>query len=263
MGPRVHVRREIGTYCSDRVSPVSREWFRSLFHNIEQFLLKTVHVNLPGGHEEITDVVYHRRFGWIGIFRGHEIFLGKMVLTGKGTLAVGPRSYFSGHQILKGDHPIVFGAFCSVAEGLYANSTPDFHSMKSVSSYSFHREPRDPVDTWNMSYRNFEAADALTGISVGHAVWLARNVRIFHGAEIGNGCIVAENSLVRGKLEPYGIYAGLPAKLKRRRFSDAIIADLEELCWWNWTPQRIKRNKIFFETDFSRFTGRVAEVVQD
>lgn len=245
------------------ISQSARGWFRSLHRKIEDFLLQNVQVNLPGGHEPISDVLYHRRFGWIGILREHEIFLGKIALDDVGKLAVGPRTYFSGHQTFKGAHPITFGAFCSVAEGLYLNSTPDFHAMKTVSTYEFHNEPRDPANTWNMGYRNFETEAAPTGITVGHAVWIGRNARIFHGAEIGNGCVIAENSLVRGKLEPYGVYAGVPAKLKRKRFSDAIIAELEEIQWWNWTPERIKRNKDFFEKDLTQYGGKVKDLIRE
>ena len=140
--------------------------------------------------------------------REHEIFLGKLVLDEVGKFAVGPRTYFSGHQTIKGEHPVVFGAFCSVAEGLYLNSTPDFHAMKTPSTYEFHAEPRDPANTWNMGFRNAETEAAPSGIVVGHAVWIGRNARVFHGAEIGNGCVVAEGSLVRGKLEAYGVLCG-------------------------------------------------------
>jgi len=243
------------------ISQAARGWFRSLHRKIEDFLLQTVQVNLPGGHEAITDILYHRRFGWIGILREHEIFLGKIALDDVGKLAVGPRTYFSGHQTFKGEHPVVFGAFCSVGEGLYLNSTPDFHAMKNPSTYEFHDEPRDPANTWNMGYRNAETENAPTGITVGDAVWIGRNARIFHGAEIGNGCVVAENSLVRGKLEPYGVYAGVPAKLKRMRFTDKVIAGLEETKWWHWGPERIKRNKPFFEADLTTFDGDVKSLV--
>jgi acetyltransferase-like isoleucine patch superfamily enzyme len=239
------------------VSQAARGWFRALFRKIEDFLLGVVQVNLPEGAEPIADLVYHRRFGWIGILREHEVFLGKLDLDPVGVLAVGPRTYFSGHQTIKGEHPVSFGAFCSVAEGLYANSTPDFHALKGPSTFEFHNEPRDPADTWNMGYHNAETAEAPTGITVGHGVWIGRNVRLFHGVQVGNGCVIAEGSLVRGTLEPYSLYAGVPAKRKRIRFSEKTIAALEEIQWWNWPPDRIKRNKAFFETDLTTFDGDV------
>lgn len=260
---RLATADEIKGFCNITATSTSRGWYRSLFRKIEEFLLATVQVNLPSGHEPISDVVYHRRFGWIGILREDEIFLGKLVLDEVGKFVVGPRTYFSGHQTIKGEHPVVFGAFCSVAEGLYLNSTPDFHAMKTPSTYEFHAEPRDPANTWNMGYRNVETEAAPSGIIVGHAVWIGRNVRIFHGVEIGNGCVVAEGSLVRGELEAYGVYAGVPAKLKRLRFSEKVITALEEIQWWNWSPERIKRNKHFFETDLTAFDGDVKGLIAE
>jgi acetyltransferase-like isoleucine patch superfamily enzyme len=55
------------------------------------------------------------------------------------------------------------------------------------------------------------------GIRIGNDVWLGTGVRVLDGAVIGEGCVVAAGAVVRGELEPYGIYAGVPAKLVRRR----------------------------------------------
>lgn len=50
------------------------------------------------------------------------------------------------------------------------------------------------------------------GIVIGDDVWLGANVVVLDGAVIGQGCVVAAGSVVRGALEPYSIYAGVPAK---------------------------------------------------
>lgn len=50
------------------------------------------------------------------------------------------------------------------------------------------------------------------GIVIGDDVWLGANVVVLDGAVIGQGCVVAAGSVVRGELEPYSIYAGVPAK---------------------------------------------------
>jgi acetyltransferase-like isoleucine patch superfamily enzyme len=55
------------------------------------------------------------------------------------------------------------------------------------------------------------------GIRIGDNVWIGAGVRILDGADIGEGCVVAAGSVVRGRLEPNGIYAGVPAKLVRMR----------------------------------------------
>jgi len=55
------------------------------------------------------------------------------------------------------------------------------------------------------------------GIVIGDDVWLGANVVVLDGADIGEGCVVAAGSVVRGKLEPYSIYAGVPAQRVRGR----------------------------------------------
>jgi acetyltransferase-like isoleucine patch superfamily enzyme len=42
-------------------------------------------------------------------------------------------------------------------------------------------------------------------------------VRVLDGTVIGRGCVVAAGAVVRGVLEPGGIYAGVPARLLRMR----------------------------------------------
>jgi len=55
------------------------------------------------------------------------------------------------------------------------------------------------------------------GIVIGDDVWLGANVVVLDGAVIGEGCVVAAGSVVRGELEPYSIYAGAPAVRVRGR----------------------------------------------
>jgi acetyltransferase-like isoleucine patch superfamily enzyme len=49
------------------------------------------------------------------------------------------------------------------------------------------------------------------GIVIEDDVWLGANVVVLDGASIGQGCVIAASSVVRGRLEPYGVYAGAPA----------------------------------------------------
>jgi virginiamycin A acetyltransferase len=50
------------------------------------------------------------------------------------------------------------------------------------------------------------------GIIVGDDVWIGANTTILDGSVIGTGVVVGANSLVRGELEPYCVYAGNPLK---------------------------------------------------
>jgi acetyltransferase-like isoleucine patch superfamily enzyme len=50
------------------------------------------------------------------------------------------------------------------------------------------------------------------GIVIGDDVWIGANCVILDGAEVGDGCVIAAASLIRGTLEPYGIYGGNPLR---------------------------------------------------
>lgn len=48
------------------------------------------------------------------------------------------------------------------------------------------------------------------GIVIGDDVWIGANCVLLDGSVVPDGCVIGAGSLVRGVLEPYGIYAGNP-----------------------------------------------------
>lgn len=48
-------------------------------------------------------------------------------------------------------------------------------------------------------------------------VWIASNAVILPGVTIAEGCVIGASSVVTKSTEPYGVYAGTPAKLLFRR----------------------------------------------
>ena len=57
------------------------------------------------------------------------------------------------------------------------------------------------------------------GIVIEDDVWLGANVVVLDGATIGRGAVIAAGSVVGGVVEPYGIYAGAPARKRGSRRS--------------------------------------------
>lgn len=62
--------------------------------------------------------------------------------------------------------------------------------------------------------RNLE--HSLAEVIIGRECWLGSNVVVTAGAHIGDGVVVAANSVVKGVLESRTLYAGAPAKPVRR-----------------------------------------------
>ena len=84
-------------------------------------------------------------------------------------------------------------------------------------------------------------------------VWIGYNSLIMPGIKIGNGSIIASNSVVVKDVEPYSIVGGNPAKLIRKRFDNEIIDLLESIKWWDWPIEKITTNlEILTSNDVSK-----------
>lgn len=53
-------------------------------------------------------------------------------------------------------------------------------------------------------------------VKIGKNVWIGENVTILAGTEIGDGCIVGANSVVKGKIQPASIVVGCPARVVKQ-----------------------------------------------
>ncbi len=70
-------------------------------------------------------------------------------------------------------------------------------------------------------------------------VWIGSHVIIKSGVKIGIGAIVGSNSFVNKDVGDYEIFAGSPAKLIRKRFSDDIINRLLKLKPWEKSDEEL------------------------
>ncbi|PMG05866.1 hypothetical protein BCV00_12220 [Vibrio breoganii] len=70
--------------------------------------------------------------------------------------------------------------------------------------------------------------------SIGHDVWIGSNVLLKPGINIGDGAVIAANSVVVKDVDPYTIVGGVPAKKIKLRFPEEQIAALQVLKWWEY-----------------------------
>lgn len=59
------------------------------------------------------------------------------------------------------------------------------------------------------------------------------------GIQIGDGAIVASQSVVTKSVAPYTIVGGNPAREIRPRFDAETIQSLLEIQWWHWDIEKI------------------------
>ena len=68
---------------------------------------------------------------------------------------------------------------------------------------------------------------------IGNDVWIGSNVMIVAGVRIGDGAVIGGGAIVTRDVPPYAIFAGVPARLIRYRFSEEIRNRLLVSEWWN------------------------------
>lgn len=68
---------------------------------------------------------------------------------------------------------------------------------------------------------------------IGNDVWISDDVTIYSGCNIGNGAIIAGQSVVTKNVPPYAIVGGNPAKIIRYRFSPETISRFQAVKWWD------------------------------
>ena len=82
---------------------------------------------------------------------------------------------------------------------------------------------------------------------IGNDVWIGKSAFIKGGVVVGNGAVIGMNSVVTHDLEEYGIYAGSPARLIRKRFTDEIIHDLLSIKWWDMSEEALMKLGIYMD----------------
>jgi len=137
--------------------------------------------------------------------------------------------------------PVTIGNYCSIARNVTIQSFN--HNFKKVTSYFIGQ---------NFYKENWENERVGKGkITIQNDVWIGAHSVILSGVTIGNGAVVAANSVVNSDVEPYSIVGGTPAKLIGYRFEEEVIAILKSIEWWNWNEQEMLRNKDFFENEIT------------
>ncbi|WP_445669156.1 CatB-related O-acetyltransferase [Niallia sp. FSL W8-0635] len=136
----------------------------------------------------------------------------------------------------KGDvHRVFVGKFCSIANGVEIFVGGN-HNTEWISTYPFRVK-------FNLEGKYADGQPSSKGdVIIENDVWIGSNALILSGVKIGNGAIIAANSVVTKDVKPYTIVGGNPAKVIRQRFSNEDITRLLELNWWDWEKEKIISN---------------------
>lgn len=135
-----------------------------------------------------------------------------------------------GVKVVRGQHPT----------STIASIHPAFYSLKKQYGFTY-------VDKQKFDEFRYADKEKKYSVIIGNDVWIASNVILLEGINIGDGSVVASGSVVTKNVPAYAIVGGVPAKVIRYRFEDDIISFLKELKWWDKDKEWIIKHADFFE----------------
>ncbi|SHK42203.1 Acetyltransferase (isoleucine patch superfamily) [Epilithonimonas mollis] len=194
----------------------------------------------------ITKMKYQRKYQFLKIGYMSKLFnaeFGKYNWIGNNVIminsSIGDFSYISDDSVIS---ETIMGKFCSI--GPNVRTAPGKHPTHTIVS-------THPAIYSNPSYclKNFQTKDyhnPIRNVIIGNDVWICANSIIADGIKVGDGAIVAANSVVTADVEPYTIVGGVPAKFIRKRFKDEQIDILEQSKWWDKKIEWIDNNSDIF-----------------
>jgi virginiamycin A acetyltransferase len=145
---------------------------------------------------------------------------------------------FQDRNVLYGYGPekLIIGKYCALAEGTRFIMAGANHPDLGVSTFPFTIFGGEWAD---------RTLDIMTGMEtkgdtvVGNDVWIGYRSLIMPGVTIGDGAIIASQSVVVADVPPYTIVGGNPGKVIRQRFADEDIERLLRARWWDWPVELV------------------------
>ncbi|MBE9122447.1 Vat family streptogramin A O-acetyltransferase [Tychonema sp. LEGE 07199] len=145
-----------------------------------------------------------------------------------------------------GSEKLIIGKFCAIATNVKFIMNGANHKIDGISTYPF------PIfgNGWETAMNLLMELPSKGDTVIGNDVWIGYESVILPGVKIGDGAIIAAKSVVTKDVPAYRVVGGNPASLIRQRFSDAEIAQLLEIRWWDWEIEKISRNvSIIMQSD--------------
>ena len=173
------------------------------------------------------------------------------VYTGNGAvIKFGIKSYISTAYIDGGGF-ITVDNFSSISWNILFNLGQNAdHNYRNINNYgNSHFDWVVPAE--------FYPPQGVCKINIGSDVWIGRgcNLKCSNPNKpliIGDGAVIASDSVVVKNVPPYAIVGGNPAKIIKFRFSEDVIESLLRIKWWNWSLDKIHDNFKYFN-DVEKF----------
>lgn len=128
-------------------------------------------------------------------------------------------------------HNVSIGRFCSIGRLVEIGLAKHPVDFLSTHPFQFAQSPFSRAPGYTALQTEDWQFHAPT--KVGHDIWIGAKAAIASGVTVAHGAVVAAGAVVVNDVNPYEIVGGVPARVIRRRFSDAIVDELLALRWWD------------------------------
>lgn len=172
----------------------------------------------------------------------YEIFLRKIdytFLRDDPFTTIGIKSYENGAIVSRSSKAkLEIGKYCSIAQFTTFIVDGGNHTYSKVTSFPlFDNLFLDD----EVNKRKFKSSiQQKEGICIGNDVWIGSGSYIMPGVKVGNGVVIAANSVVTKNIPDYALVAGVPAKIIKIKHDEITISKLNKIAWWDWEEQIIK-----------------------
>jgi len=150
-------------------------------------------------------------------------------------IAIGVFTRINGPIVIKGSEKCVIGKYCAFGDGIRI-ITNSHNLCKANIQGSLDRR------------HSFGDSFVSKGpVVIGNNVWIGDAAIILSGVNISDGAVIGAGSVVTRDIPPFAVAVGNPARVIKKRFSEKIITQLLQVRWWDWSEEKIARNRYFFE----------------
>lgn len=126
--------------------------------------------------------------------------------------------------------------------------------VRSADHYTSYANMQDWLQNHLINSQVKVAGKTKGDVEIKSASWIGDSVIILPGGSIGYGAVIGAGSVVTKSIPDFAVAVGNPAKVIKYRFPEHCIQFLLRTRWWDWSFDKIKKNRHFFEIDFSTVT---------